>query len=126
MSCLFDSLSHFIENENSQNIRKIIVDYLASNPNIIDDISFEEIMSWENQNVNNYLSLMNQNETWGGAIEIKAFVNIYKIHVFVHIPNIQRIVEFLYHDIENTDKIVHIIWTGNHFMPLTLEVLKKN
>jgi hypothetical protein len=114
MSCLFDSLSQFT-NKNSIELRQIIVSYLKTNPKLLDDISFHEMMSWEDTHVDKYLNEMNQVNTWGGAIEIKAFSDLFKTNVFVHIPMIQRNVEFLHHQ---SSPSIHLLWTGNHFIPL--------
>lgn len=118
MSCLFDSLSHFV-NQSSTDLRHNIVSYLQTNPKLMNDVTFNEIMSWENANQNDYLNAMNQTQTWGGAIEIKAFVNMFRVNVVVHIPAIQKMVEFVYDDVQKQSfPFIHILWTGNHFVPL--------
>jgi hypothetical protein len=116
MSCLFDSLSKFT-NVDSFELRQMIVSYLKTNPKLMDDVTFQDIMTWEETNNDIYLNNMTQSETWGGAIEIKAFTNIFKLDVYVHIPTIQKKVEFLYNDSQKNSSI-NILWTGNHFIPL--------
>jgi hypothetical protein len=123
MSCLFDSLSHFVDNMNSQQMRHLIVNYLSTNPTLMDGILFNQILEWDQQNSQDYLLNMNNNNTWGGAIEIKAFVNLFKINVHVHIPMVRRMVEFLYNE-DSTNPIIHILWTGNHFIPLQINNIK--
>lgn len=114
MSCLFDSLSKFI-NISSNDLRQNIVQYLQTNPNLIEDVSFQEMLKWDNINHEQYLSVMSNEMSWGGAIEIKAFVMMYHINVKVHIPQQQKIVEF----VKNTDHpFINIIWTGNHYIPI--------
>lgn len=119
MSCLFDSLSQFTTHT-SLELRERIVEFLSTNPPLMDDAPLEQILQWESVDMNQYLGSMRQSSTWGGAIEIKAFVNMYKVNVFVHIPNQhQRIVEFVYNQAHrDRHPTVHILWTGNHFIPL--------
>lgn len=118
MSCLFDSLSRFT-NRSSDDLRQQIVSYLSTNPKLMEDTTFQDMMSWESQNANEYMESMRRSSTWGGAIEIKAFVNIYRANVIVHIPHHQRTVEFVYNEAEkHTFPFVNILWTGNHFVPI--------
>lgn len=119
MSCLFDSLSKFTSHSSSD-LRGHIVTYLRTNPKLMGDATFEDIMSWEETEANSYTESMSKQETWGGGIEIKAFVDLFQVNVNVHIPMVQKIVEFKYN--ENTDKIINILWTGNHYVPLSTTV----
>ena len=74
MSCLFRSLSHFIENVNENELRDILVDYLEKDPILIgDDTHLKQILSTQNSNIDSYTKTMRQRSTWGGAIEIRAF-----------------------------------------------------
>lgn len=115
MSCLFDSLSKFT-NHSSQDLRAHIVSYLQTNPKLMDDTTFQELMKWEETDSGSYINEMSGENTWGGAIEIKAFVNLFKVNVNVHIPMIQRIVDFKYEP--DCDRFVNILWTGNHYVSL--------
>lgn len=118
MSCLFDSLSFFTQH-NSRELRTKVVSYLSTNPVLMNDATFEEIMKWEESDNGRYLQSMDLDSTWGGAIEIKAFVNLFNVNVFVHIPHVKNIVEFV-RDEQRKDYFptVHILWTGNHFVSL--------
>ena len=80
MSCLFNSLSYFI-NIDSYTIRQLICNYLQENKPIIDGLSTDTILEYEN---NNYISNMRQTSTWGGAIEIQCACNIWKCQINVH------------------------------------------
>lgn len=118
MSCLFDSLSSFTPHS-SQELRQRIVSYLGTNPKLMNDASFEEIIGWESTDKHQYLNAMTQQSTWGGAIEIKAFVNMSQANVFVHIPAIHKIVEFVVDEHRKHEfPCLHILWTGNHFVPI--------
>lgn len=122
MSCLFDSLSTFVPGLSGSDLRQKIVEYLKTNPLMIDEISFESMMKWEgsdNESAEDYLEKMGRSDEWGGGIEIRAFCQLYNCRVDVHIPLIGRMVEF-YPDVENneTKNKCSILWTGNHFVPL--------
>jgi len=85
----------------------------------MNDATFEEIMKWEESDNGGYLQSMDLESTWGGAIEIKAFVNLFNVNVFVHIPHVKNIVEFVRDEQRKDDfPTVHILWTGNHFVSL--------
>ena len=63
MSCLFNSLSYFI-NDNSFIIRQIICDYLEQNRPIIDGMETKEILEYENNRMD-YIQHMRNPCTWG-------------------------------------------------------------
>ena len=94
MSCLFDSLSTYTA-LNSAQLRHEIVQYLSTNPKLIDDVTFSDIAGWEGSPQEEYVQTMSQNTTWGGGIEIRAFANLFQMNVHVHIPQNQRTIEFL-------------------------------
>ena len=112
MSCLFNSLSYFI---NSDNIRQTICDYLQENKPIIDGIPTHEILSMEN---NNYIQHMRQSSTWGGAIEISAACNVWNIKIIVYdIRTHQRTaIEFI--PITSiAERTIELEWSGGHYEP---------
>lgn len=112
MSCLFDSLSKFV-NILSQDLRKQICDYLRNNPSILDDIKVSEVIKWESgMDIHNYINKMEQYSTWGGGIEIKCFCEIYKIGVNV-LYNGKKI-EFIPSSGNHTT-IINLNYTGNHY-----------
>ena len=116
MSCLFDSLSRFIESKdiNGTFLRKIICDYLATNPSLLLDAEeLKTIVFIETGlTVDEYINLMRNPSTFGGAIEIRAFTQLFKLNVCVKsVPNNKRI-EF----IENAQyRWCVLSWTGNHY-----------
>jgi len=116
MSCLFDSLSYFSSNASSQQLRNIICNYLLSNPTILDDIRVDQITEWESDtNINQYVQNMRNDHTWGSSLEIKAFSDLFKIKVNVHIDN--RIVEFI--PKIKPIGLINIRYTGrNHYTPI--------
>ena len=116
MSCLFNSLSHFLKNVNSSQLRQIICKYLKTNPKILDDIPASEITTWENStNLQDYIKKMSLTSTWGGAIEIKCFCELFKVDVKVKHKN--RIISFTPNDKSISKGIATILYTGNHYEP---------
>lgn len=117
MSCLFNSLSHFI-NGTSDQIRQIICDYLKDNKPIIDGLDTHFILSLDN-NHNDYIRNMRHSSTWGGAIEIQAACNIWNTRIIVFnkrsIPNTH--IEFLPVN-NNFEYTIKLEWNGNHYEPL--------
>ena len=116
MSCLFDSLSRFVEAEdiNGISLRTIICNYLSTNPSLLlDTEDLRTIIFIETGlEVDAYINQMRKQSTFGGAIEIRAFTKIFKLNVCVKsVPNNKRI-EF----IENPQyRWCVLVWTGNHY-----------
>ena len=123
MSCLFNSLNYFIK-ENSFNIRQQICDYLHQNKPIIEGLETHEILKFENNDINAYISSMRSPSTWGGAIEIQAACNIWNLRINVYnyrdfSPNAEnnKIIEFL--PINGIIKeSINIYWNGGHYEPI--------
>lgn len=120
MSCLFDSLSTFVA-LNPYELRQAICDYLETNPLLMDDLRAENVIELENGNkMIDYIRSMRNQSTMGGAIEIRAFVNIFKINIRVKsLPN-QKNIEFVNSNSNNASNNAwrEIIWNGGHFDPL--------
>ena len=116
MSCLFDSLSTFTKGLTSFELRQAICDYLETNPLLMDDLTAESVINSENGlSLVDYVRTMRGQNTMGGAIEIRAFINIFKINIRVKsLPN-QRNIEFLFN---NQNPWREIVWTGGHFDPV--------
>lgn len=78
MSCLFNSLSRHT-GEPSQQIRLKICDYLSTDPQLYDDLSASLAVKIETgKELAAYIQQMRSPSTWGGAIEIRAFVKLWK------------------------------------------------
>lgn len=124
MSCLFDSLSKFTTHSSSE-LRQLIISYFETNPKLMnDETTFHDLMKWDDVDKDSYINEMKKDSTWGSGLEIKAFVNMFNVNVFVHVPQIQRKIEFVC-DHENaltTKPTIEIIWTGNHYIPLHIKV----
>ena len=119
MSCLFNSLNYFISDLNSSQIRNKICDYLQENKPIMDGLDTHTILSFENPIPAKYIENMRLMSTWGGAIEIQAACNIWKLRVVVSnhrnrgAPDIEFIPVNSAHD-----KTIHIYWNGGHYEPI--------
>ena len=55
MSCLFNSLSYFLNLENKV-IRNMICDYLQENKPIIEGIATHDILKYEKEDINKYIN----------------------------------------------------------------------
>lgn len=118
MSCLFDSLSYFI-GENSDNVRQKICDYLQSNLPVVSGMETCSVLEFENQTASNYIIGMRSPSNWGGAIEIQAACNIWKMSVNVrnNRDSNGRTIEFIPIRGES-EKTINIYWTGGHYEPV--------
>ena len=85
MSCLFNTLSPFVH-ITSKELRDNICSYIKTNPKIFDDIPVEDSVMWNGEDfkdLKSYIKHMKKSSSWGGAIEIKAFCNMYNKVVIV-------------------------------------------
>lgn len=118
MSCLFDSLSYFID-ENSYDIRQKICDYMQDNKPIIEGLDTNIVLSFENQDHITYIENMRKTLTLGGAIEIQVACNIWNLKI--NVKNGRDIgdkdIDFLPID-KSYERVIDICWTGNHYDPI--------
>ena len=83
MSCLFNSLSYFC-NYDTQQVRKLICDYMKKDPYLSSGMKTSTTLQYlEDKNLQEYINTMSNSSTWGGAPEIKAFVNLTKNTIWV-------------------------------------------
>ena len=117
MSCLFNSLSHFTHDA-PQAIRGRICDYLAEDPELVDDMSASLVISLESgRDLAGYVGQMRSPSTWGGAIEIRAFVQLWKRPVRVWVIRTGRWIEFPCSG-DAAGSECKISWTGGHYEPM--------
>jgi len=110
-SCLFDSLSYFI-NYTSDEIRQKVCDYLETNQPIMEGLDTKFIIDLDGPN---YVENMRRNSQWGGAIEIQSACNLFDIRILVHtFIGDRRIIEFIPINKKYTYTI-NISWNGVHF-----------
>jgi hypothetical protein len=125
MSCLFRSLSYYIQNVNENELRDIIVDYLEKDPILIgQDTHLKDILKVQNTTISDYTAQMRQRHVWGGAIEIRAFCELFDMKVIVFVIRENRNIEFIpsSHDIKPIHNSITISWTGSHYEPLLSQV----
>jgi hypothetical protein len=104
--------------------------FLSSNMRVSKTIEY-----LENKSLEDYLQQMKMSSTWGGAPEIKAFVNLTKTPIFVRniSTNKSNYIKFEYdlsktEEKENNTKImpvknlynkrIEISWNGYHYEPI--------
>lgn len=126
MSCLFNSMSHFIKEEwDPTGIRQRICDYLEKNLPILEGMETRDVLKLEAPSSESYITKMRHASTWGGAIEIQCACNIWNARIIVH--DIRS-----HHRHENNNKIeflplnsstnppsfeFHLEWSGGHYEP---------
>ena len=113
MSCLFQSLSHFITHNDYRKLRQDICNFLDSNSPLLDNLTIKEIAEFEGMSKDDYIKNMRNDATWGGAPEIRAFCEMYKVGVKVVVLASKKIIDF--YPSEPNDIFVMISWNGSHF-----------
>jgi len=119
MSCLFNSLSHFIPQTDPQAIRQRICDYLQANSPIIDGMNTHDVLQLDSSS-DQYIDAMRSPSTWGGAIEIQATCNIWNARIMVHDIRTGhgQTIEFLPVSTILPDKTFELEWSGGHYEPI--------
>jgi len=129
MSCLFNSMSHFIKEDcGATGIRQRICDYLEKNLPILEGMETCDVLQLEAPTAAHYISNMRHSSTWGGAIEIQCACNIWNARIIVH--------DIRGHNSGNNNKIefvplksvntqphsleLHLEWSGGHYEPRRL------
>lgn len=124
MSCLFNSLSHFIPQTDPQAIRARICDYLQAKSPIIDGIATHDVLQLDSGlSPDQYIGAMRTVTTWGGAIEIQAACAIWNARIVVHDirSGKKQSIEFLpvsNDTINVADKTFELEWSGGHYEPV--------
>jgi len=103
-----------------EELRQIICDYLENNPLMMDDMSLRDILHIDGMDTADYVRNMRYPSTWGGALEIKSFCEIYQVGVVVRIHQTGKDVVFKPSSMKDATHIraVLIGWTGNHYEPI--------
>ena len=122
MSCLFDSISHFLQIP-GHSVRKTICDYMEKSLPIIDGLDTKTLLEIESPNYNNYIEVMRHNHTQGGAIEIQAACNIWNLKVKVlNIRDNTKDIKFkplIILNYQDRPKKIKISWNGGHYEPVS-------
>lgn len=132
MSCLFNSMSHFIKEDGGPSgIRQRICDYLEKNLPILEGMETCDVLQLESPTAAHYISKMRKPSTWGGAIEIQCACNIWNARIIVHDirtrnnkinNNSNNKIEFLPLQTSNAEPQPHSLeinleWSGGHYEP---------
>lgn len=99
----------------------MICDYLLTDPKLMgDEKRLSSILSWEpgSPTLQQYVENMRRDHTWGGAIEIKAFCDMFQAVVNVHILPTREIIEFQPAQKRGELFRFRISWNGSHYEPL--------
>jgi hypothetical protein len=86
MSCLFDSLSHYLPAYTSVELRQIICNHLAGDNYVAHARATEQVRWNFNTSLQEYVRKMRQTSTWGGAIEIQTFCELFMCSVRCSTP----------------------------------------
>jgi len=125
MSCLFNSLSHFIPQTDAHAIRQRICDYLQANSPIIDGMTTHEVLQLDSsKSSDQYIRDMRASTTCGGAIEIQAACNIWNARTIVrmgHGHGHGQTIEFLPGAADKTYQTFELEWSGGHYEPVRCE-----
>lgn len=131
MSCLFNSIAHFIRNEMEirgiRDLRKEICDYISLNRGEkFGDVSIEEWIKFSNETegigktVDEYLLKMNHDSQMGGGIELAVASRIFNLAIKVE--HNQRIIsEFNFSQAPVQE--ITLLYSGNHYDPKTDKVV---
>jgi hypothetical protein len=122
MSCAFLSLSHFINGINENQLRNIICDFLSTNPKLIDDLTAEQCIWESNIPLPEYVANMRNPCTWGGAIEIISFCQIFNIDVLIKQINAPEQKDIEFKSKTPTNIIIKLLYNGNHYEPFSAEL----
>jgi OTU-like cysteine protease len=127
MSCLFNSMSHFIKEDwGPTGIRQRICEYLEKNLPILEGMETRDVLELEAPTAAHYISNMRNSSTWGGAIEIQCACNIWNARIIVHDirtrnnNNNNNKIEFLPLKSENVQPHsleFNLEWSGGHYEP---------
>lgn len=123
MSCLFRSLSYFIKDMDETKLRAMIVQHMKTDPVLFDDsLKLSEILKISQLGeLSHYCQQMSLPSTWGGAIEIRVFCDLFHASVHVHVLSSGKIIEFIPFTAPQQCtllKNLHITWNGSHYEPL--------
>ncbi len=117
MSCLYRALSYFHDGIATEQMRNYLCNYLSSNPQLGGE-SADKVIPWETRkSLAEYVRMMRSHHQWGGAIEIKAYCDLFNTNVkVISYPN-QREIEFISSK-PNITNWNTISWNGVHYEPV--------
>lgn len=119
MSCLFQSLSAFIRDMNPHQLRQMIVDYIEKNPSLDASMDYQQLVRHEfgSLSLQQYCQRMRHPSTWGGAIEIRAFCDMFDAEVHIRVLQTGKVIEFLPSRRRHPPNLFRLSWNGGHYEP---------
>jgi hypothetical protein len=101
-------------------LRQHICNYLETNPPLMEDMSLSDIVALEDisSSKEEYVRQMRNSSTWGGAIEIKAFCDLFGAIVEVSVKSTHEKIVFVPSATTLPTLIARIEWQGHHFEPI--------
>lgn len=136
MSCLFDSLASEIADMDGLRLRQLICDYLSTNPVIFEDDSVrlgevltdydipDNVQVVSRTGLASYVQHMRCPSTWGGALEIRCFCDIFGAQVHVFLLHQKRSAPIVFYprniitrDSTGAPLVFHLSYNGVHYEP---------
>jgi hypothetical protein len=107
----------------------MVADYLSSDPSFWGDMKFSDVFEWFDEkdvhhcrHVDDYIHVMRNDSTWGGALEIQSICNMFNIGIRVHtggrIP-IEFVPAAAIKPLSPIEYILDITWNGCHFQAIS-------
>ena len=99
-------------------MRALLCQYLSKDPDLGSGRA-SQVVPWETgRSLQQYVQRMQHASSWGGAIEIKAYCDLFGMNVKVYsMPN-RNSIEFLTNKNTNDAGWIAIYWTGGHYEPI--------
>lgn len=119
MSCLYRALSYFHQQYSTEQMRDTLCRYLSSNPDLSTGPA-DRVVEWETgQSLPQYIRKMRLPSSWGGAIEIKAYADLFQKNIKVYsMPN-RMSIDFMTKSNPDQANWIAISWTGSHYEPIS-------
>lgn len=119
MSCLFESIGRCI-GKSADQVRHEVCEYLLENPDVMgEDEEKDAVCCWlpEGVSLAEYVDQMRRSDTWGTAVEIKAFVDMYGRRVTVYDTRCQppRKIRFYPRHRPPHLPCIRLSWDGGHY-----------
>jgi hypothetical protein len=77
----------------------------------------------DNVDIKAYVTRMRMSSTWGGAIEIRAYNQLFQANICVKVLHTGKNIEFLY---KRNSPLSTISWNGSHFEPVRNPTRKRS
>lgn len=115
MSCLFRAISEGLPNTTADSLRLVAVKYLRDDGALFEDglTSYDVLSSFAD--IKQYLTNMEKDSTWGGAIEIRAIVEIYKTPICIHTATSSEILMEPFGSLQQVKNTIHVSYSGSHY-----------